>query len=122
MTTKKKFVVWMYPLPPPSSISFIDSLQSDEVLICPYSRTACQGRGISMNLLKLTGFKPIVDEYLQNMAVTTRDNGKRRISYERQEHSRPYGMHSWMLLAVLLNLILLFTLIWTIVRKSLCKK
>jgi len=56
------------------------------------------------------------------MAVTTRDNDKRRISYERQEHSRPYGMHSWMLLAVLLNLILLFTLIWTIVRKSLCKK
>ena len=54
MTTKKKFVVWMYPLPPPSSISFIDSLQSDEVLICPYSSTACQGRGISINLLKLT--------------------------------------------------------------------
>ena len=49
--------------------------------------------------------KPIVDEYLQNMA-TTRDNDKRRISYERQEHSRPYGMHGWMLQAVLLDLIL----------------
>ena len=26
--------------------------------------------------------------------------------YEQQEHSRPYGMHSWMLLAVLLDFIL----------------
>lgn len=92
MTTKKKFVVWMYPLPPPST-SFIDSLQSDEVLICPYSRTACQGRGISINLLKLTEgsfYHPYITDHsyqklrhfldfahhIQAIAVITLLNGK----------------------------------------------
>ncbi|KAL7539073.1 hypothetical protein ACHAXR_009018 [Thalassiosira sp. AJA248-18] len=50
--SSKKFIVWMYPFPPPS-VSSIDEVQANGVLICPY-QTACQGRGISINLITLT--------------------------------------------------------------------
>jgi len=52
-----KFVVWMYPFPPPSpsaqSLQHILKLRDGELLICPYS-SACQGHGVAINLVELT--------------------------------------------------------------------
>jgi len=53
---QNKFIVWMYPFPPPN-IEIKDDWEVPSggqiILICPY-KTACNGRGTSINLAELT--------------------------------------------------------------------
>lgn len=53
---QNKFIVWMYPFPPPN-IEVKDDWEVPSggqiILICPY-KTACQGKGSTINLAELT--------------------------------------------------------------------
>eukprot|EP00984_Skeletonema_dohrnii_P021692 scaffold10884_cov77-Skeletonema_dohrnii-CCMP3373.AAC.1 len=53
--TQSHFIVWMYPFPPPN-IEINDDWgvpSGDQILICPY-KTACHGKGSTINLAALT--------------------------------------------------------------------
>mmetsp|Transcript_15923 Transcript_15923/g.24035 ORF Transcript_15923/g.24035 Transcript_15923/m.24035 type:complete len:887 (-) Transcript_15923:1562-4222(-) len=53
--THSHFIVWMYPFPPPN-IEIKDDWEvpsGDQILICPY-KTACYGKGSTINLAALT--------------------------------------------------------------------
>ena len=49
------YIVWMYPFPPPNYEEEDDwTMPRDQILICPYSRSACNGKGKTVNMAELT--------------------------------------------------------------------
>lgn len=49
------YIVWMYPFPPPDfEIKEDWTVPRDQILICPYSRNACNGKGTTVNMAELT--------------------------------------------------------------------